>query len=120
MTPLTLRRLQGAGSVLDTQDKFKRSLQGLQDFFKFHKLESSKESQKYGDKKHLPKEMGNCQKCRQMIKFNSKSRWNLKKHYIMVSDKLNDRNFFIVSAPQITLFKSKVFLKKFKCSHLFF
>lgn len=75
--------LQGAGTadtVLNAQDTLKRSLQGLQDFFKFHKLESSKESQKYGDKQ-LHKGMANCQKCGQTIKYDSESRGNLKKHY---------------------------------------
>ncbi|KAG0712929.1 Zinc finger BED domain-containing protein 1 [Chionoecetes opilio] len=73
--------VQGAGSVLNAEDELKRSLQGLQDFFKFRKLESSKESQKYADKKQLHKGMANCQKCGQTIKFDSESRGNLKKHY---------------------------------------
>jgi len=85
--------VQRTDSVLDAQGELKRSLQSLQDFFKFHKLESSKESQKYGDKKHLHKGMANCQKCRQSIKFDSESRGNLKKHYKTVSEKLNYRNF---------------------------
>ncbi|KAG0720438.1 hypothetical protein GWK47_006771 [Chionoecetes opilio] len=71
----------GAGSVLNAEDELKRSLQGLQDFFKFRKLESSKESQKYADKKQLHKGMANCQRCGQTIKFDSESRGNLKKHY---------------------------------------
>ncbi|KAG0729674.1 hypothetical protein GWK47_029856 [Chionoecetes opilio] len=73
--------VQGAGSVLNAEDELKRSLQGLQDFFKFRKLESSTESQKYADKKQLHKGMANCQKCGQTIKFDSESRGNLKKHY---------------------------------------
>lgn len=92
--------LQGAGSVLDTQDELNRSLKGLQDL-KFLKLESSKESQKYGDKNHLHKGMANCQKCRQTIKFDSKSRGNLKRHNKTVSEKLNDRNLFYSIRPVI-------------------
>ncbi|XP_076066086.1 E3 SUMO-protein ligase ZBED1-like [Oratosquilla oratoria] len=71
---------QGGGQALNAEEELKGSLHGLNEFFKFYKLESSQKSSKFKDK-ILHKGMASCCKCPQMIKFDSESRGNLKKHY---------------------------------------
>ncbi|XP_076038380.1 uncharacterized protein LOC143023661 [Oratosquilla oratoria] len=67
---------QGGGQALNAEEELKGSLHGLNEFFKFYKLESSQKSSKFKDK-ILHKGMASCCKCPQKIKFDSESRGNL-------------------------------------------